>query len=125
MLISKGFKTYLMMRRNFRWSFPSPSKRTPSGAQSVLDGFYLWKYGEAYDSGSGLITFETAKGAVKGATADPTASQREDPEVAHFLKLNPDYRKGVELACMAEIRVSDFIGHFPKYFLPSLRKRPR
>lgn len=32
------------------------------------------------------------------------------------LKLNPGYRRGTELACCAEIRFRDFLGHIPRYF---------
>lgn len=122
MLISKGYKTYMMMRRNFSYSFPESGRPTPSDAQLILDRFYHWKFGDTYDPKTGLITFDTAKGAVKGGIADPSEAHAQDPSVRFFLERNPDYRKGVELACMAEIRASDLLGHVPKYFSPFTRR---
>jgi len=123
MLISKGFKTYLMMRRNFAHSFPQQDTKTPETIQKIMDHFYKWKYGEFYNPRTGLITFESSRGAVKGKIADPTKENFEDPEVQYFLGKNPDYKKGVELACVAEIRFSDFLGHIPKYFLKFKKRR--
>lgn len=118
MLISKGFKTYLMMRRNFAVSFPALGAQTPEKIQNTMDRFYSWKFGQDYLPSEGVIRFKSAKGSVKGDLADPADHAIHDPEVRHFLSLNPGYRDGTELACIAEIRFSDFIGHIPKYFLP-------
>jgi hypothetical protein len=117
LLISKGFKTFLMMRRNFLFSFPQAKRGTPLRAQDTMDKFYTWKFGDSYNPMSGLITFENPKGAVKGQIAAPTAEQTHHKEVAFFLEKNPDYQKGTELACYAEIRFQDFLNHIPKYFL--------
>lgn len=123
MLMSKGFKTYMMMRMNFRRSYPNHSGPIPSLFQRVLDRYYGKKFGDAYDSKSGLITFPIPLGAVKGGFADPTEKQLADPDIRYFLKRNPDYRNGVELACVTEIQFTDFIGHVPKFFLK--RRKPK
>jgi Na+-translocating ferredoxin:NAD+ oxidoreductase RnfD subunit len=117
MLISKGAKTYLMMRKNFAQSFPSSAGATPPVLQRVLERFYRWKFGESFDGKTGVIRFASSLGAVKGNLADPQGELGADPDTAHFLKLNPGYKKGEELACIAEIRIKDFIGHVFKYFL--------
>ncbi len=123
MLMSKGFKTYMMMRMNFRRSYPNHKQVTPELFQRVLDRFYGKKYGDAYDAKAGLITFDTPLGAVKGGFADPTEKQLADPDVRYFLKRNPKYRDGVELACVTEIQFTDFIGHVPKFFLKIRRRK--
>jgi hypothetical protein len=107
MLISKGFKTYMMMRKNFGASFPREGRETPSVMQGMRDRFYAWKYGSAYDAASGLITFETSHGAVKGQVAVPNAYQLRSHDVRFFLERNPRYQDGVELACVAKIRFAD------------------
>ena len=52
------------------------------------------------------------------AWAYPDEKAKKNHHVKHFLKLNPNFYKGEELACMAEIRFSDFAKHISKYFLP-------
>jgi hypothetical protein len=123
MLISKGCKTYLMMRKNFGESFPRYDRETPRELREVMSGFYRMKFGEAFDAGTGRIAFPESHGAVKGAIAAPTAEMQKDPDVRHFLELNPGYRDGVELACLAEIRFTDFLGHVPKYFFKARQPR--
>lgn len=125
MLISKGYKTYLMMRRNFARSFPSPTESVDPDTRSVLDAFYGAKFGEAYNANTGLIEFHTPHGAVKEGIAAPSPNLLHDPDVAFFLRTNPRYQEGVELACLAEIRFSDFPRHVFKYFVRPLLTQKR
>lgn len=124
MLMSKGYKTYLMMRRNFSKSFPRFDAPIPVKLKRAMDKFYRLKFGDAYDAERNLIRFRTAHGAVKGLLAAPEPSARGNPEIAYFLQANSDYRSGTELACIAEIRFRDFLGHIAKYFL-RIKKSPR
>ena len=118
MLISKGFKTYLMMRRNFRHSFPNSNLETPAIMKAVMDKFYLGKFGTDYKSQTGRIEFPKLSTAVRDGIACPTGNYLKDPEVQFYLKQNPEFEKGTELACIAEIRIQDFLLHIPKFFLP-------
>ena len=118
MLMSKGFKTYLMMRKNFGLSYPMAGRATPPRFLEAQKAFYAAKFPGAYDSRSQLISFGKSLGAVKGQLADPTLLQLRDPDVRAFMKLNPEYKFGVELACIAEIRFTDFFFHVAKYFIP-------
>ena len=124
MLMSKGYKTYLMMRRNFSKSFPRFDAPIPDKLKRAMDDFYRIKFGAAYDPETNLIRFRTAHGSVKGSLAAPQPSATENPDIAYFLQANPDYRSGAELACIAEIRFRDFLGHIAKYFLKT-KKSPR
>jgi hypothetical protein len=123
MLMSKGYKTYMMMRRNFSESYPRFDAPIPAALKSAMDAFYRLKFGEAYDPTQNLIRFRTSHGAVKGFLAAPAPGGQRNAEVAYFLRANPDYRNGTELACIAEIRFQDFLGHIAKYFLRI--KKPR
>jgi hypothetical protein len=125
MLISKGFKTYMMMRKNFGCSFPREGRVPPALMQAIRSRFYAWKYGSAYNADSGLITFERSHGAVRGQMAAPKPYQLKDCDVRFFLEKNPSYMDGVELACIAKIRFTDLaalvFGYPVKAFLS---KRP-
>lgn len=117
-LISKGHKTYLMMKRNFQESYPDYKTQTPSKFLEVQNSYYKDRYHESFYQDRGLIIFPESKGQVLGDIAHPDEKAKLNPHVQHFLKLNPNFFKGEELACMAEIRFSDFAKHISKYFLP-------
>jgi hypothetical protein len=125
MLISKGFKTYMMMRKNFGYSFPREGRAMPELLRSIRNRFYAWKYGEAYDARSGLITFERSHGAVRGQMAEPKPYQLKDTDVRYFLERNPAYKEGVELACVAKIRVADLIALIFGYPIKAFMSRGR
>jgi hypothetical protein len=118
MLISKGFKTYLLMRRNFPLSFPNEHGEMPDEFKKVASGFYRHKFGSAYSAESDLIRFEESHGAVRGRIAVPSDADLLDSSIRFFTQRNPDFQQGVELACIAEIRFSDFAHHIRKYFIP-------
>ena len=107
MLISKGFKTYMMMRKNFGCSFPREGRHPPQLMQQIRNRFYSWKYGARCDANSGLITFERSHGAVRGQMAEPKPYQLKNLDARFFLHKNPRYMDGVELACIAKIRFTD------------------
>src|SRR6185503_16483836 len=55
LLISKGYKTYLMMANNFSEYYPRFEQSTPARARRMLDAFYSTLYPDRYDSKTGLI----------------------------------------------------------------------
>lgn len=117
MLMSKGYKTYLMMRKNFLLSYPQHQKSTPETFQKVMDYFYEDRFGRAYSAPEGLIRFQDPKGRVKEEFCAPQGKLAQDPDVTFFQKKNPCYHQGDELACVAEIRFQDFLHHIFKYFI--------
>jgi hypothetical protein len=125
MLISKGYVTYLMMVRNFPSSYPRCDRSTPAPVQQRLDRYYGRRYPDRYSAQSGLVRSSSARGAVAGHLADPRGSMRRDPDVAYFLRHNPDYSDGDELACIAEVRVRDFARHFATAFRHRRNRRFR
>ena len=116
-LQSKGFKTYMMMRKNFSHSFPKVGQDTPKPLQNALNEFYQKKYSENFKEESGLIQFPSSKGAAKLEHCKPEEKHLTNNDIQFFIKKNPEYFKGDELACIAEIRYRDFLFHIPKYFL--------
>lgn len=118
MLISKGFKTYMMMKRNFISCWPRWEGSTPTHLKRTQDAFYQIKFGSAYKQDLDLIVFDQSKGAVKGDIAAPSEDSKKDLDVQYFLKKNPNYQEGEELACITEILWKDFTFHVLKYFIP-------
>ncbi len=122
MLISKGFKTYLLLSHHFPRGFPRHDAPTPPSLQRVLEAYYTSRYPGAFDPARGIIDFGESHGAVRGRLAEPSAQALADPGVRFFLDRNPGWRDGQELACIAEIRWRDFARHAVAAFLT--RRRP-
>jgi hypothetical protein len=118
MLISKGHKTYLLMRRNLPNSFPCYKSEAPSYVQFVKDSFYKKKFGSFYDSNESLIDFGRSLGRVKESIAAPSEQSLKSADVQFFIKANPRFDQGVELACIGEIRIRDILFSLCKYAMP-------
>ena len=104
LLISKGYKTYLMMANNFSEHYPRFERPTPARARRMLDAFYSTLYPEHYDSKTGLIESQIDACRLKpGVAGIPTALLKSNPKVAFFEQRNPRWARGAELACIARM----------------------
>ena len=103
-LISKGYKTYLLMANNFKVHYPRFEKPTPAATQTILNSAASTLFGTHYASDTGVIRFPTSLGQLKGGIADITATElASSPRIRFFAEKNPDWKEGVELACLAEM----------------------
>lgn len=114
-LISKGFKTYLLMRNNFA-SWPNHRQATPPEVQAVLHEVAQRKYPDHYDPARGVISFPgVVASAVKGEFLALTDEELRNPEIRFFLEKNPGYEQGDELCCLAKVRLRELIWIALKY----------
>ncbi len=125
-LISKGYKTYLLMANNFKTSFPDLRRATPHFEKSLMDRFYSAKYGAHYQPERGVISFagtETCR--LKEQIAPITEELRQSvPRVAFFVKSNPNWAAGDELACIAKMTLDMPVRYaIKKLILPRSRKK--
>ncbi|MFN8847594.1 MAG: hypothetical protein ACK5W9_12160 [Bdellovibrionales bacterium] len=102
-LISKGYKTYLIMANNFKTHFPRLEFSTPRFEKELMDDFYSKKFGSLYDSTSGLIQPHGPSCHLKVDVADIDRELLKNPRIAYFQKMNPDWQKGTELCCIARM----------------------
>ncbi len=103
-LISKGYKTYLLMANNFEDCHPRLEAEMTSWDKAVLDGFATTLYPDAYDGSTGLITFAESHGHVRSGIADITPELCDQiPRVNFFAARNPTWFEGSELACIARM----------------------
>lgn len=104
-LISKGYKTYLLMANNFAFHFPRFEQVTPPGIQEIIDGFYGEKYGSEYLAAQNLIKPVNTNCRLKESIAEISPDDRKNPRIAFFEISNPNWKQGVELACIAEMTI--------------------
>jgi hypothetical protein len=103
MLISKGYKTYLLMANNFAEHYPRYETTTPPEAQEILDAFARALFPSAYNCGTGLIDFGRSLGQLKAGIAPIGAEMLENPRIKYFVERNPTWARGTELACIARM----------------------
>ncbi len=108
-LISKGFKTYLLMANNFDEHWPRHEEKTPELKRELIEGFSKIMYPENFDSKLGLIKFpeEESKDSLKFGVAPITRKLKEENKrVAFFDTINPNWQRGDELCCLASMTLT-------------------
>lgn len=107
-LISKGYRTFLYLPLFFETYHPS--RTGDEELRALLDALAAEKFPGCYDSSSGLIQPPGRSGRLAASLADIPPHRGHDPDVDFFLQRNPDYREGVELACLAPIALENTRG---------------
>lgn len=102
-LISKGYRTYLYLPLFFERYVPRHDGPTPPFEQEVLDVLALLRFPAAYRRESGRLEFPDRRGNLTPELAAVPPGRLRDPRVRFFLQRNPDYARGTELCCLAEV----------------------
>ena len=103
-LISKGYKTYLLMANNFKTHYPRHEVPTPAPQQAILDAVARRMFPNAYSTSDGLIRFPQSMGQLREGVAEITERELQaHPRIRYFAEKNPEWSKGTELACLAEM----------------------
>jgi hypothetical protein len=107
-LISKGFKTYVLMANNFGTHYPRHEEQTPPKFKKIIGAMSRELYGDRFEEETGLIVFnnEDQKDALKDDVAPITLDMLKNDRISYFVKKNPDWIKGNELACLAEMTLT-------------------
>jgi hypothetical protein len=101
-LISKGFRTYRFLPIFFNNFYPAFTQENKT-LKPVLDSIADLKFGNCYDPETELVTFPNKKEYLTESLAEIPQSRRKDPHINFFLKRNPNYREGTELACITPL----------------------
>lgn len=102
-LMSKGYKTYLLMANNFKTHYPRHESKTPSKYKNLIDAFYSARFPDYYNPSNGLIEFDSHSCSLKEKIAEVTPELLSNPRVRFFAENNPQWERGFELACLAEM----------------------
>lgn len=97
-LISKGYKTYLLLSRNFPCHWPRAGATTPPWAKQLIDTLATERFGSAYDPGTGTLRFEQPMGRLRAEVA-PIPDEAA-PDIRFFVQRNPGHADGEELCCI-------------------------
>ena len=122
-LISKGYKTYLLLVHHFPRSFPRVDRPADPDLRATLQRLAHSRFGHAYDPQTGVISFPIAHERVRDQVAPIDRPLMSDPHVAFFASRNPGYERGDELACLAHVRLVDPIRIFVRSWWRARRVR--
>lgn len=103
LLIVKGHRTYRFLPAFAKHYIPHHKFRDPPDDRAMLSALAHEKFGDSFDSTSGVLSFPTPQGRLVDDLADVSAKHRKLGPVSHFLKLNPRYRDGDELVCLCRL----------------------
>ena len=99
LLLTKGYKTYKLLHTFFNEFYPRYDAETPQDLQKIINDFAISQYSDKYQNG---VYFE-GKDFLKEEFDTINENKMRDKNTAFFLDKNPDYKKGNELVCLAEI----------------------
>jgi hypothetical protein len=105
-LISKGYKTYLIMVRRCPRSIPRYDRADDPALRRLLDALARERFGDHYDV-TASVARDLGKDRVRDGLSPVGDSAGANPHVRFFLTRNPGYTHGDELCCLAEIRLRD------------------
>jgi hypothetical protein len=121
-LITKGYRTYLLLSRTFPEYWPRHDKATPAWEKAVLDALATDMFGEAYHPQLGLLKFEVCEGRLKEGVSPIKPAMLKKPDIAFFVKMNPQHADGDELCCLGKVNAQFFYEFSSKLFSQAYRK---
>lgn len=119
-LISKGYKTYLLLSRNFATYWPRRDTPTPDWARALITTLATERFGDSLDPAA--LVLKVAHGRLRATTAPVVGL--DDPDVHFFTTANPNHAAGEELCCLGVVDAGLILG-FPLRLLRKLRRTGR
>jgi hypothetical protein len=107
-LISKGYRTYLIMVNRCPRSIPRYDRPDDPGLRRLLDALARARFGDKYDAASGVAR-DLGADRVRQGVAPIDGALLANPHVRFFLQRNPGHVRGDELCCLAETRLRDAV----------------
>lgn len=102
-LISKGYKTFLLLAKNVKDYWPNMEGGTPAFEQSLLEELCQKKFPDSWKPELGVLKFENCPGKLKGEIAPITERDLREPLIDFFVRKNPGHTEGDELCCIGKI----------------------
>ncbi|MEK7358436.1 MAG: hypothetical protein AAB250_18475 [Bdellovibrionota bacterium] len=104
-LMSKGYKTYLLMTNNTLEFYPRVGRTIPQEVKALRDSFYGERFGSDYDAANGWIVPKANRTRLKENVADIEVRYLKNPNIRFFASTNPNWKEGTELACVARLNL--------------------
>ena len=102
-LITKGYRTYRFLPVYFHEFHPACDRDPPPEYPALLRAVARRKFGDDFDDPSGIVRHAGGGDCLRPAFCGVPKGRERDAHVEFFLRRNPEYRRGDELACLAEV----------------------
>jgi hypothetical protein len=124
LLISKGYKTYLLLSKNFPDYYPRRGESQPD-LEALVCEYCEAMFPGKLDRATMVLDFGDKANCLKDnvAAISPELRARE-PDVRFFEQRNPDWQRGTELPCIARADLIAFMRAIGPFMLKAMRKRP-
>jgi len=106
-LISKGYKTFLLLTRNFPEYYPHPPQKNDH-PQHIAESYCDTLFPGKLDRQSMVLDFGDGYNCLKGDVTPITRELRQQADIAFFEKCNPDWERGTELPCVGRADLKAF-----------------
>ncbi len=114
-LISKGFKTYLLLANNYYSYYPHYGEKN-AHLKDFVESYCKEYFSEYYNHETGLLNFGEDYQPLKADVAPITHDMRENnTKIAFFEDKNPTWVDGTELPCIGELRWSDLYRYVNRF----------
>ncbi len=119
-LISKGYKTYLLLANNFIHYYPCHTRENQQ-LEDIMKGYCNYLFPEYFNEKKKILDFGKGAQFLKGGVAEITAEMCEKfPKIAFFNERNPTWDRGTELPCVAK---ATWGTAFHRIFIKPLKKQ--
>jgi hypothetical protein len=107
LLLSGGYKTYLLSVNNFPRTIPRHDWEAPAERVTFMRTLAARWFGSQYDAERGVLRFEQQHYRVRDGIAPIDREAAAHPHIAFFAARNPGHVDGEELVCLTEVRLRD------------------
>lgn len=109
LLLSKGFRTYLLAVNYFPRTFPKRGAQPTPSLVAFRDRVATSLWGDAYKPALELLHYDTPRDRVRAPLAPPPLSALQNLDVRFFLERNPHHDDGDELVCLVGLPLRDLL----------------
>ncbi|GMU02387.1 hypothetical protein KH5H1_65070 [Corallococcus caeni] len=125
LLLSGGYKTYLLAVNYFPRTHPRRDWTPPEGRSEFLRGLATRWFGTQYDAAKGTLCFDGEHYRVRDGVSPIDRDAAAHPHIAYFAERNPGHAEGEELVCLVEIRGWDLARALARSVWGQLRRWSR
>jgi len=124
-LISKGFKTYLLLTNNFQNYCPRFDRKNTTNENVILDSFAKLLHEDNYDQSKKILVFKDKTDHLKKEIAPITEEMKENSHIKFFTEKNPNWARGDELCCVGKVDFGLAMRYLSRTLLKKLKSRTK
>lgn len=113
-LITKGYKTYLLLARNFPEHWPRYDRPTPPWQSEVLDRLARELFPDTWRPEAGVLAHAGQGGCLRAEVAPLSAELLQMPQVRFFAQRNPGHAQGDELCTLGRVGADLWVAYMGK-----------